>query len=117
MSHGVLIGEKCPSCSRFVSPAEILRFGDDGCVRLCARCWGKHLEALKVIGSGEPPKACQECNTPFGELAADERGNSRMYIHSKDGVYQVLCSCCSDAYERKRRDLYGSTPYGNAKKL
>jgi hypothetical protein len=117
MSHGVLLGEKCPQCSQFRNPAEILRFGLDGCVRLCLKCYEHHLEVLKIMASGQPPKACQECNTEFSNLAADAAGNSRMYIHSKDGVYQVLCSRCSDAYELKRADLYRSTPYGAEKRI
>lgn len=113
----VLVGEKCPQCSKFVSPREILRFGEDGCVRLCAKCWEKHLECLKMLGEAQPPKACQECNTAFLELPADASGNSRMYIHSKDGVLQVLCKWCHETYERKRADLYRSTPYGAANKI
>jgi hypothetical protein len=80
------------------------------------QCYEHHLEALRVMANGAPPKACQACNTAFEDLAA-VRGNSRMYMHSKDGVYQVLCKWCSDAYERKRADLYRSTPYGAAKKI
>lgn len=111
----VLFAEKCPGCSQFRNPREILRFGQGGCVRMCFKCFEKHQEALNVLASGQPPKACQECNTPFVELPVDARGNSRMYMHQKDGVYQVLCKWCSDAYERKRADLYRSTPYGAAK--
>lgn len=110
-----LIGEKCPCCSRFYSPAEILRFGEGGCVRICLKCWEKHLEVLRVLATKVPPRACQECNTAFESLSADARGNSRMYIHQKDGMYQVLCSKCHEVYERKRADLYRSTPYGYAR--
>ena len=116
MSHGVLVGEKCPQCSQFRNPKEILRFGDHGCVRLCLKCYEHHLEVLNVLAKGEPPKACQECSTPYEQLMA-VRGNSRMYMHSKDGVYQVLCKWCSDAYEQKRADLYRSTPYGAEKRI
>lgn len=40
-----------------------------------------------------------------------------MFLHWKDGVYQVLCRACSDRYERKRLDLYGDTVHGHLKKL
>jgi hypothetical protein len=44
-------------------------------------------------------------------------GNIPMYLHPKDGIYQVLCRCCSDEYERERLDLYGDTLHGELKKL
>jgi hypothetical protein len=115
--HGVLIGEKCPSCSRFVSALEMLRFGLGGCVRMCIRCYGHHRHRLAGLAAQNPPEACHGCSTPFEELPKDAGGNSRMYIHEKDGIYQVLCLRCSDAYERKRPDLYRSTPYGHERKI
>lgn len=112
----LLILETCPSCGKGRSPRDILRFGDGGCVRMCLQCYEHHIKALDMLNTGNPPAACQECNTP-AESLRNADGNFRMYLHQKDGVYQVLCEWCSDAYERKRRDLYGSTPYGVQKNL
>jgi len=85
----------------------------------CWHCYEWHGEALRAF-AGTPPKGCQGCNRTFDEL--ESLGGSadvRFGFHPKDGIYQVLGKACgcSDAYERKRLDLYGSTPYGQARKL
>lgn len=68
--------------------------------------------------AGDPPWGCQECGVTFADLeSATADGNVSMYMHTKDGIYQVLCRQCSDAYERKRLDLFGGTVYGHLKKL
>ena len=68
--------------------------------------------------AGAPPKGCQECGVTFATLESSAPdGNVSMYVHQKDAIYQLLCRNCSDAYERKRLDLYGSTVYGHEKRL
>jgi hypothetical protein len=47
----------------------------------------------------------------------DRDGNVGMYLHQKDGVYQILCRSCSDHYVRQRVDLYGDTEFGDRLKL
>lgn len=84
---------------------------------MCWQCMGWHEHALKVL-AGAPPRGCQECGVTFAFLeSCSPDGNTRMYVHSKDGIYQILCPHCSDAYERKRLDLYGGTRYADLKKL
>ena len=115
MTAPAIITERCHYCSRWRSPHEILHL--PGRAKMCLRCFEWHCEALKML-SGQPPKGCQECGVSFQALM--ERagsGNTPMYLHRKDGVYQVLCRACSDRYERKRLDLYGDTVHGHLKKL
>ena len=33
-------------------------------------------------------------------------------IHQKDGILQMLCSRCTDAYTPKRTDIYKGTQFG-----
>ena len=117
MSHAVLIGERCHYCSKFRGHADMLAFGDGGQIKMCHQCYEKHRAALAALQKGEPPEACQECGGDFLQEVLPGDGNSRMWIHAKDGIYQMLCSKCSDAYEQKRRDLYGSTAYGQLKQI
>lgn len=84
---------------------------------MCFHCYEWHLKALAVL-AGTPPPGCQECGVTFGALqAASADGNTRMYVHPKDGLYQVLCPLCSDRYTHKRADLYGDTAFGFAQQL
>jgi len=114
-SNAVVIGEQCRYCSKFRAPADIMRL--PGNVRICHSCYAWHQQALRLF-SGEPPSGCQECGITFADL--DRRsvdGNVEMYVHAKDGIYQVLCPACSDRYMRKRKDLYGGTPFGRKEGL
>ncbi len=71
-----------------------------------------------LTGRQGVPHACAHCRLTFAELKAISPGSDvRMYLHPMDGVAVFLCKPCSDAYERKRLDVYGSTPYGERKKL
>jgi hypothetical protein len=104
---------RCRFCSQFRSKHEFIH---DIITGYCWHCYEWHQQALRVL-AGEDPPGCQECGTPYELLRAGAAGDLRMYIHPKDGIYQVLCKRCSDRYERKRLDLYGDTPYGYLQKL
>ena len=107
---------QCPYCSKWRSPAEIIPIGTGG-AKICWHCYEWHHQALKML-AGQPPPGCQECGVSFEALEkAAPGGNVRMYVHPKDGIYQVLCRRCSDAYTRKRVDLYGDTKFGWDRKL
>lgn len=107
---------RCHYCSRFRSPGEIIRIGTGGAV-MCWHCWESHLDALRIL-SGKPPKACGGCGVSFDVLQdAAPGGDIKMYVHPKDGIYQLLCRTCSDRYVRQRADLYGSTEFGWREKL
>lgn len=115
-SPGFVLQEKCPYCSKWRHPREVMKLGTGG-VKICWHCWEWHRKALAVF-AGAPPPGCQECGVTFAALmerAPD--GNVGMYLQSKDGVYQILCRSCSSQYVRKRVDLYGDTLYGDRQKL
>ena len=107
----LVIAEKCPYCSKFRHPKEIMPLGTGG-AKICWHCYGWHQAAVRVL-SGQPPPGCQECGVTFRALSdAAGGGDIRMYIHAKDGIYQVLCKACSDRYVVRRVDLYGATEFG-----
>jgi hypothetical protein len=106
---------RCHYCSHFRGPGDILHL--PGGVVICLRCWEWHGKAMRML-AGEPPPGCQVCGITFARLREMyPDGNIPMYLHPKDGIYQVLCRCCSDEYERERLDLYGDTLHGELKKL
>ena len=111
--------QRCDYCSKWRLPSEMMRFGADKCMAMCHNCYQRHEKAMQML-SGLPAEkwGCQECGV--SAVAIRERshdGNCRLYVHWKDGIYEILCRPCSDAYEKKRLDLYGNTPYGWKRKL
>lgn len=113
MSLVPVIRLKCRFCSKFRSPNEFIH---DATVGYCWVCYEWHQHALKMLAGVDPP-GCQQCGTFFEVLRSRAAGDLRMYLHPKDGIYQILCKACSDGYERKRLDLYGDTPHGWLRKL
>jgi hypothetical protein len=114
MSIRLVFGERCHYCSKFRPTSEVRKIGTGG-AKICFRCIEWHDRAVRVL-AGDPPPGCQECGITFKELKAyDTAGNLRMYLHAKDGIYQILCTPCSDKYERKRADLYRETVYGKSR--
>lgn len=84
---------------------------------MCWSCYEWHGKALAML-AGHPPPGCQECGVTFDHLKRiTPGGNVRMYLHPKDGIYQILCRTCSDRYTPKRLDLYGDTQFGWDHKL
>ena len=71
--------------------------------------------------SGSIPPGCQECHRTIQELdelsQREGRADTRLVMHVKDGIYQLLCVWCDEKYTPKRRDLYGKTPFGAARGL
>ena len=115
MTAPPVITVRCDYCSKQKAPSEFLHIA--GGVAMCRDCYEWHQRALSAL-AGTPPPGCQACNRTFQELEeAAPGGNVRMYVHPKDGLYQILCPRCSDRYVRKRRDLYGGTPFGREMKL
>lgn len=113
MAANIIIGERCHQCSRFFSPNQLLAY--DGGVMVCGDCLDKHRRTIGAIAGAEEMTCC-ECGVHARRLL-DAGGKGRMYVHDKDGIKQLLCPRCSDAYERKRLDLYGDTEYGWQKRL
>lgn len=103
-----IIGVQCHYCSKFCRPGEYLRIGQS--VVMCWKCEENHRP--KIHGFA-PPKECQGCHTETAVLADRTPGGQySMFVHWKDGEYQMLCQACSDAYIGKRKDLYGRTKFG-----
>ena len=118
MSAVPIIGVRCHYCSRFFPPSQVINFGES-MVR-CFACQQKHLAALEVL-AGNPPNACGECGLTF-EVLADQQSppaetQVSMFMHWKDGMYQLLCARCDRQYVEGRKDLYGPTRFGRGRKL
>ena len=110
-----IIGVKCHYCSRTVPLWQAMSFGES-MVR-CAQCQEKHLAALDAL-AGNPPPGCGECGVTFEVLAERTRGAEvGMFLHWKDGMYQLLCAACDRKYVEARKDLYGPTRFGRDRKL
>lgn len=111
----VVLQVKCHYCSRFRHPKEVIRM--TGGPIMCWRCWEGHQHALRLF-QGQPPPGCQMCGVTFKALSDATPGTQvRMFVHWKDGIYQILCKTCSDKYIPKRVDLYGATEFGKSLKL
>lgn len=107
---------RCRRCSKWRAPEEFVAGGST--VGYCLHCYERHRDALNVLLHGGVPAGCAECGLTFAHLAElCAPADPRMYLHFIEGLYAFLCKPCSDAYERKRLDLYGDTPYGRAKRL
>lgn len=108
-----LITVRCNYCSRHFAPSELTRFSSE--VRICQKCRDRHEQAVDALCGKREPE-CQGCQKSLTDLASAAGADSvPMFVHHKDGIYQLLCRTCSDTYEQKRRDLYANTPYGQMK--
>lgn len=107
---------RCLVTGKQVHPHEGHGFGQHGAVFYSEEGWEKHVACLHMLAGGPPPDRCQECNLDSA-LSLNEKGQSALYVHMKDGAYQALCRRCSDSYEAQARELYKDTPYGAARNL
>jgi transcription elongation factor Elf1 len=102
----------CSYCHRQPSVQDV-RFLSTG-QRMCPRCQEWHAEALRVLaGESRGAAECQECGVPFLAHADERSGDYRLYVVPKDGIYQMLCGTCKDAYVAKMRRLYQGTKFGS----
>lgn len=110
---------RCHYCSKARHPLEIAAIGQGG-AKMCVDCYQWHLSSLKAIAAGGVPPGCFECRATWDELRlrlapGDNPDEVKMFLVPKDGIYQLLCGMCIDAYERKRADLLRGTLYGQLK--
>ena len=113
----VIIGEKCPYCTKFRSPHDILTYAK-GNVKICRDCYEIHLKALEGLSSGRYTGSCSECGKSTEEINLQQGGGDngvRMAIHFENGIYRPLCLECDRTYVPLRRDLYGDTQFWRAK--
>ncbi len=107
LRNAIIIGEKCPNCSKFRSPTDFVRYTGH---KICVHCEQRHQEALAAISTGKFLGECSEC----GKTAEQLRGNGVMAVHFENGLYRAMCLPCDVIYVQKRRDLYGETVFGRS---
>src|ERR1035437_8443803 len=101
----VILGEKCPYCSKFRSPRDMIPMS--GGAKICVQCEQRHLDALDALTTGEFTGECSECGKTPDQL----RGNGVMCVHFEGGRYKAMCKPCDAIYVTKRRDLYDGTQF------
>lgn len=112
MNVPILVLPTCRMCSRPAHPEEFIGNPQIG---YCWRCYERHTKALDML-AGTTAFGCQECDRTVAELMAAQASDElKVRIYLKDGIYQILCVRCGDAYEQKRRDQFAGTPYGRAR--
>jgi hypothetical protein len=111
---------RCQYCGKPRNPKELIPIGTGG-ANICFACYEWSAKNLLALSQGGMPAGCFECRATWDELrrrpALGDENSVKMFLHDKDGIYQLLCGTCSDAYARKRSDLYGDTLYGHLHKL
>jgi hypothetical protein len=114
MSATVIMSVRCHYCSKWQLPGEVHEMGTGG-IHICRNCLDWHERASKFLTENVPPPGCQECGRSISDVSADKCTTARLWLVPKDGIYQVLCTECREAYEQKRADLFGPTRYGAEK--
>lgn len=112
--NGIVIRERCPYCTKFRSPRDLIR--QPGGVTICLDCEQRHLEAMRAMQTGNFLGECSECGTKYDELKLQGRcgPKGQMSVHFENGKYRVVCLVCDPIYVRKRRELYGQTEFGHS---
>jgi len=105
MASPIIISVQCFYCSKWFPESQLRTIGES--VKMCEACQHKHMKNMLEF---EPPPYCQSCLTTTQALAA--RGDDRLAVHYKDGIYQVLCMACDAVYVQQRKDLYARTEFG-----
>lgn len=110
---------RCHYCSQFRHRGDVLTIGT-GRALICLHCREWHEANIAALAANGVPKGCFECRATWAELrlrvsAGDNPDEFKMFLVPKDGIYQLLCRTCSDAYEQKRADLLRGTLYGQQK--
>lgn len=118
MSAAAILKVRCHYCSKWHMPGDIHTMGEGG-ILICQNCLDWNSRAVRYLGENVPPPGCQECGKSLAELYArtDFRAvpDNRLWLVPKDGIYQILCTQCREAYEQKRADLLADTAYGRQK--
>jgi hypothetical protein len=83
---------------------------------ICDVCIDWHVAAMDFLG-GAPPRGCQECGITWEKLRSLPGDRTSIFIVPKDGIYQMLCEECKNAYVVLRPDLYRNTEFGKSLNL
>jgi hypothetical protein len=105
----IVIGEKCPYCTKFRAPSEIIHW--PGGVTICVDCEWRHIQALEALSTGEFHGECSECGKTAEQLGPE---NLQMAVHFEQGRYRAMCLDCDKTYTPKRKELYARTKFGRA---
>ena len=103
------LSELCPYCHKFRSPNDFVRIPGPGNVKRCLDCERRHLEALHALSTGQFLGQCSECGRKWEDLKSP---TGEIAFHYEAGIYRPLCMECDREYVKKRKDLYGDTPWG-----
>jgi hypothetical protein len=109
-----LIALRCNWCSRWRETSRCHTLKSSQVI--CDYCIEWHCAAMDFLG-GAPPIGCQECGISWEKLRAIPGNRSSIFIVPKDGINQMLCAQCKDAYVLLRSDLYRNTKFGDSIKL
>lgn len=117
MGQLIIFGEKCPYCSKFRNPRDVIHMM--GGAKICTDCEQRHIEALAAISTGIFTGECSECGLSADELKAQHKcgANGALAVHFENGRYRAMCLVCDRSYVPKRLDLYGETEFAHASKL
>ncbi len=111
-----MIGVLCNWCGKLKPRHEVMEH--PGGYKRCLRCEDAHMEALKLLATGDPPKFCLLCERTHEQLERElgER-YTYMIVHGPvDGIYIAACPECSETLRQKQLTHYKGTEFG-AKKL
>jgi len=100
----LIFGEKCPYCSKFRSPFDIIRRTG---YTICFDCEQRHNEAVNLLTTRKFQGECSECGKTPEQLGS----NGVMCVHFENGFYKAMCKPCDAIYVTKRRDLYAGTEF------
>lgn len=103
----ISIATRCRSCGRQLRPSSVRRFGY---ASICESCL-ESIEARLDEFLSRNPDRCDECGRLIRDMECDATGNIFMFVHMKDGVFQILCDQCSVSYAVSRKDIYGGAPW------
>lgn len=109
MTSMAIFKQQCHYCQKWHLRSETIDWA--GGVKICGSCYALHGKRLEDLVSA-PPEECGECRVKFFDLSGDAAGNVPMRLALKDGIYQLLCLPCADAYEQKVREQFKGTEYG-----
>lgn len=105
---------RCHYCSKFKPASDVRSIGEF--VQICSNCYEAHNRRIEALA--EPPSECPGCQRAIADIQAAELGDKfSMFLHLRDGQYQLLCRRCDAEYIPKRKDLYGHGPFGRENKL
>lgn len=103
-----LIGERCPYCSKFRSPREIVSIGGG---KICLQCEQRHIAALDALNAGSFNDRCSECDRTPDQIRATGHKTAVWCVHFENGIYKCMCKPCDAIYVTKRSDLYDGTQF------